>query len=468
MIDNEPGRACKILATLGPASRSTKVIAELIQHGADAFRVNMSHGDHETHAETIARIRQAAESLGAHVAILADLQGPKLRLGDLDGDIEIRTMEKRTLTQGESAGSEALPVPHPELFAALEAGDSVLFDDGAIAAEVVSADGESAELQFLNGGTLSANKGINLPGRALDIGALTDKDLEDLDFALDQEVDYIAVSFVQRAADVRQANERIRGRAAVVSKIEKPSALDDLEDIIALSDAVMVARGDLGVELSLEDVPVAQRRIIRACRRSGKPVIVATQMLQSMIDSATPTRAEASDIATAVYLGADAVMLSAETAVGRHPLTAVAIMDRIIGAVEADPEYEHYLPPLDMPDRSSQAQALSYAVRNACEAHGCDAIFAFTQSGASAATVARERPHAPIFGVSPYAAAARRMALIWGVQPMTRPAPDTFDAAIEQARALMREIDDVENGLLVGGLPFGSEGRTNVLHLLNL
>jgi len=467
MTADDPARACKILATLGPASRGSKAISELIEHGANAFRINMSHGDQAEHAETIARVRRASDSLGRHAALVVDLQGPKLRLGDLGEEgVVVGARDRRRLALAESAEDGALPAPHPELFDALQDGDDVLFDDGAVAARVVSSGTESAELEFLGPGTLASNKGVNLPGRTLPIGALTEKDLSDLDFALEQGADYVAVSFVQRPQDVAQARARIGQRAGLIAKIEKPAALQSLGEIVGLSDAVMVARGDLGVELSLEDVPVAQRRIIRACRRAGKPVIVATQMLQSMVSASTPTRAEASDIATAVYLGADAVMLSAETAVGRHPLTAVAIMKRIIGAVEADPEYGLYLPPLDMPDRSSEAQALSWAARTACEARDCQAIFAFTQSGASAAAVARERAAAAIIGVSPFPEAARRMALVWGVRPMTLPAPESFDAAIAQARGLMDEIPGVERGLLVGGLPFGSEGRTNVLHLV--
>lgn len=467
MTDHDRPRACKILATLGPASRSTRNIIEMIEHGADAFRVNMSHGDHDTHAETIARVRKAAQETRRHIGVLCDLQGPKLRLGDLPEDgVAVKAMERRWLALGEDWDGEALPAPHPELFAALEEGASLQFDDGNVTARVVSLEKERAELEFLNPGELSSHKGINLPGRRLPISALTEKDLEDLDFALAHKADLIAVSFVQRPEDVREAKERVGGRAKLISKIEKPSAVETLEEIVELSDGIMVARGDLGVELPLEDVPVVQRRIIRLCRRAGKPVIVATQMLQSMVTAATPTRAEASDIATAVYLGTDAVMLSAETAVGRHPTTAVAIMDRIIGAVEEDPEYHRYLPVLEDPDRSSEPRALSYAVRAACEARACDAILAFTQSGASAIAVARERPRARIIAVSPNEDSANRMALVWGVEAMTRPEVDTFDEAIEQARALMAELDGIEHAVLIGGLPFGSEGRTNVMHIL--
>jgi len=459
-------RACKILATLGPASRSTKNISELIAFGADAFRVNMSHGDHATHTETIARIRQAAEAVDKPVGILVDLQGPKLRLGKLPEEgVAVRAMERRKLVLGEEYDGAAFAAPHPELFAALEEGASVLFDDGMVSARVVESGKNEATLEFLNPGELTSNKGINVPGRELPIKALTDKDLEDLDFALEQEADFIAVSFVQRPKDVAEARQRIKGRAALVSKIEKPSAIEELDAIAELSDLIMVARGDLGVELPLEQVPVMQRRIIQTCRRAGKPVIVATQMLQSMVTSATPTRAEASDIATAVYLGADAVMLSAETALGRHPATSVAVMNRIISSVEHDPEYRRYLPPLDDPDRSSTARSLSFAVRSAIEARGHDAILAFTQSGASAIAIARERPNTRVIAVSPFPESARRMALVWGTEAMTVAPPANFDEAIGQARDLMGELS-LERAILVGGLPFGSEGLTNVMHIL--
>lgn len=463
-----PARACKILATLGPASDSRKGIADMIAAGADAFRVNMSHGDQAAHAAVIARVREEAAAQNRHVAILCDLQGPKLRLGKLPGDgVTVKPLQRLRLSLGEHADAGALCAPHPELFAALEEGARLSFDDGMVMARVAQAGKDFAELEFLNGGTLTANKGINVPGRELPLSALTQKDRADLSFALAQGADYVALSFVQRPDDVREAQALLDGRARLVAKIEKPAALAHLEEIAALADAVMVARGDLGVELDLEQVPVMQRRIIRVCRRAGRPVIVATQMLQSMITAQSPTRAEASDIATAVYLGADAVMLSAETAVGRHPLTSVAIMKRIIAAVEADPEYRRHLPPLDDPDRGADAGALAYAARMAAEAQGARVMLAFTQSGASALAIARERPEARIIAVSPSDASARRLALVWGVEPQARPGAESFDAAIAQARAVLQDIGERRRALMIAGLPFGSEGRTNVLHILD-
>jgi len=337
-------RFTKILATVGPASSAPDTLRLLHDVGVNAFRLNFSHGAHEDHARSVEFIRQVAEEKDRPICIVADMQGPKLRVGPFKGgSTELKYGSTVTLKLGDEEGSgDIIMVPHPELFAALEKDHILKFDDGKLQVTVISNSGKEIKAKVDVPGKLSDRKGLNVIGAVLPMSAMTEKDREDMAFALSQDVDYIALSFVQTPQDVREAREIIGDRAGIIVKVEKPSAVEQLDDILVLADAVMVARGDLGVELPLEQVPIVQRRIIRKARALGKPVIVATHMLESMIDSPTPTRAEASDVATAVYLGTDAVMLSAETAVGRHPATAVAIMDRIIRAAETDPEFWDY------------------------------------------------------------------------------------------------------------------------------
>ena len=359
-------RDCKIVATMGPASDPPERLAMLIEAGVDCFRLNFSHGTREEHKRRMAAIRGAEAHAGSPVAVFADLQGPKIRVGTFpDGEIKLRFNETVTLeASNEPGGPGLIRLPHPELVGSLEPGDILKLDDGKQQLTVIERTGRQVKARVDFGGTLKNQKGVNVPTRRIPISALTEKDKEDLAYALDLGVDYIALSFVQHPDDVREARELIGDRAGIIAKIEKPSALSEIYAIVEIADAVMVARGDLGVELPPEQVPIAQRRIIRTARAAGKPVIVATHMLESMVEAATPTRAEASDVATAVYQGADAVMLSAESAVGRHPQSAVAIMDRIIRAVEDDNEYWSSLPRDMTPPQDTTADAIALSARH--------------------------------------------------------------------------------------------------------
>ncbi|MFN5902274.1 MAG: pyruvate kinase, partial [Novosphingobium sp.] len=393
------GRKIKILATLGPASRSPDMIEKLLRAGADAFRVNMSHGDHETHAQTIAAIRAVEKEVGRPVAILCDLQGPKLRVGQFKGGkAVIRHSGHFTLDRNPELGDEnRVCLPHPELFGVLKKGQRLLIDDGKLRLKVIEASQDAILCSAEVGGVIMDRKGVNVPDAVVPVPALTEKDRRDLSFALDQGVDWIALSFVQRPDDVAEARKLMgTSQTALMAKIEKPAAIDRLDEIIELADGIMVARGDLGVELNPEEVPPIQKRIVAATRRSGKPVVVATQMLESMIESPAPTRAEVSDVANAVYDGADAVMLSAETASGAWPEEAVTIMHRIAGQVERDPGYRQQVSFADvLPDRTT-ADALAHACASIAESLPISGVIVFTGSGSTARRVARERPAAPM------------------------------------------------------------------------
>src|SRR5690606_4061770 len=397
-------RDCKIVATMGPASDPPERLAMLIEAGVDCFRLNFSHGGRDDHARRMQTIRAAEMSADAPVAVFADLQGPKIRVGSFkDGEIKLRYNDIVTLEASDEPGSDKLiRLPHPDLVHALEEGDVLKLDDGKMQLTVVETGRTQLKARVDFGGVLKNQKGVNVPTRRIPISALTEKDREDLAYALDLGVDYVALSFVQHPEDVREARELIGDRAGIISKIEKPSALQQIDEIVGLSDAVMVARGDLGVELPPERGPIAQRQIIRAARAAGKPVIVATHMLESMVDAPTPTRAEASDVATAVYQGADAVMLSAESAVGRHPQSAVAIMDRIIRAVEDDNEYWAGLPRDMTPPQATTADAIALSARHIADIIGCKTIVAYTATGSSAIRVARERPRSGVIGLTPF------------------------------------------------------------------
>jgi len=344
-------RFAKILATVGPASAAPENLRLLHDVGVDAFRLNFSHGSHDDHARSVAAIRQIEKDTGNSIAIVADMQGPKLRVGEFEGG------------------------KHPEMFKAMEPGHQLKFDDGKLMVTILSNSGDKMTARVDVPGMLGNKKGVNVIGATLPMSAMTAKDRKDMVFALSQDVDWIALSFVQTEQDVIDAREIIGDNAKIIVKVEKPSAVDDLHKILKHTDAVMVARGDLGVELPLEAVPIVQRQIIRAARGLGKPVIVATHMLESMIDAPTPTRAEASDVATAIYQGADAVMLSAETAVGRHPATAVAIMDRIITAAESDPEFWNYFRSRPLPHDATGEDAISISVRSIAEIMSCAVLW---------------------------------------------------------------------------------------------
>jgi pyruvate kinase len=459
-------RFCKIVATLGPASEAPSMISLLHQTGVDVFRLNFSHGDHEAAARAVDAIREAERVSGVPIAVFADLQGPKIRTGALkNGGLDLRFGAEYRLALAHESGEGEIPIPHREVFDVLEPGDVLKLDDGKLQMTIRSRTKDAAIARSDAVGRLTDRKGINLPGRALPISALTEKDRADLKQALDLGVDYVALSFVQRPEDVAEARTLIDGRAGVIAKIEKPSAVEHLDEIIRLSDALMVARGDLGVELPAEDVPNIQRRIVRACRRAGKAVIVATHMLESMVQSIAPTRAEASDVSTAVFQGADAVMLSAETAVGRHPPTAVAIMDRIIAATEHDPECAAFSAVDLSHDALTTADAMTLSARRIAEVLDCKLTVAWTKTGSTARRLSRDRPHSGILGATPDARVARRLALYWGIAPQVTEDISHFHEMIEKAEALARRhgARDSDRVIIIAGYPFGREGKTNTL-----
>ncbi len=466
-------RQARILATLGPASSTYEQIRALHLAGADVFRLNFSHGSHEDHAERLGMIRDIERESGRPIGVLLDLQGPKLRVGRIDGGrVRLEAGQGFRLDLDDTPGSAArAPLPHPEIFAALRAGTELLLDDGKIRLRVDACGADFADTTVVVGGPLSDRKGVNVPGVVLPISPLTDKDLRDLDFGLELGVDWVALSFVQRAQDIVEARARVGGRAWIMAKLEKPSAIEDLDAIVAEADGVMVARGDLGVELAPERVPVLQRRIVRACRAAGKPVVVATQMLESMISSPVPTRAEASDVASAIYDGADAVMLSAESAAGQYPVEAVTIMDRIIAEVEADPAWRSGLDASHVAAEANTPDAICCALRRVSSLLSTVATVTYTSSGFSALRAARERPVSPILGLTPQLATARRLALVWGVHPV--PFEDVHDVAemIEHAARAAVEGGFAQRGdeiVVIAGIPFGRSGTTNLLHVTRI
>jgi pyruvate kinase len=468
------GRKIKILATVGPASRSPEMIEKLVRAGADAFRVNMSHGDHETHAQTIAAIRAVEKEIGRPIAVLCDLQGPKLRVGQFkDGKAVIRHSGHFTLDRNPELGDESrVYLPHPELFGVLQKGQRLLIDDGKLRLKVIEASLDAILCSAEVGGVIMDRKGVNVPDAVVPVPALTEKDRRDLAFALEQGADWIALSFVQRPEDVAEARKLIGGtQTALMAKIEKPAAISRLDEIIELADGIMVARGDLGVELNPEEVPPLQKRIVAATRRSGKPVVVATQMLESMIESPAPTRAEVSDVANAVYDGADAVMLSAETASGAWPVEAVTIMDRIAGQVERDPGYRQQVSFADvMPDRTT-ADALAHSCASIAESLPIAGVIVFTGSGSTARRVARERPAAPMLVLTPSQKIARKLALLWGAHAVTTKDIGSFEEMIGKGKrmALRHGFGTAGSKLItLAGVPFGTPGSTNLLHVVTL
>lgn len=466
-------RACKIVATLGPASDPPERLMMLIQAGVNCFRLNFSHGAHGEHAKRVAVIREAERRVGHPIGIIADLQGPKIRVGVLPEDgMALAWGSQVRLRCGEASDEDGLiALPHREIIESVETGDVLKLDDGKLQLTVTGRDGADVLARVDFGGVLKSRKGVNVPTRRIPISALTQKDRIDLAFALEQGVDFLALSFVQSADDVAEARELAAGRAGVIAKIEKPAALDDIDNIVMLSDAVMVARGDLGVELAPEQVPIAQRRIIRTARAGGKPVIVATHMLESMIDAPAPTRAEASDVATAVYQGADAVMLSAESAVGRHPQSAVAVMDRIIRAVEGDPDHWAGLVRETAIPEPTTADAISLSARHIASVLGAAAIVAYTDTGSTAQRVARERPHCPVLSLTPKTATARRLCLAWGVRPLITHEAVNLEAMVSQAESAVRALGVAgadDRIVVIAGIPPGRPGKTNTIRIARL
>ena len=449
------------------------MIRALLHAGADAFRVNMSHGDHESNAAAIAAVRAAEKEFGRSVAVLCDLQGPKLRVGIFrEGRAIIRHGSHFTLDRDPAPGDETrVCLPHPELFGILKKGQRLLVDDGKLRLRVIRASDDAILCTAEVGGVIMDRKGVNVPDAVVPVPAMTDKDRRDLAFAVEHGADWIALSFVQRPEDVAEARRLMGGYGALMAKIEKPAAVERLDEIIELSDGIMVARGDLGVELNPEEVPPLQKRIVEATRRSGKPVIVATQMLESMIESPAPTRAEVSDVANAVYDGADAVMLSAETASGAWPVEAVSIMHRIGMQVEGDPGYKGRIHFTEVQPDSTTADALAEACATIVEAMTLSGIIIFTGSGSTARRVARERPGAPMLVLTPSPKTARRLALLWGAHAVHTRDIGSFEEMIAKGKRMaLRHGFGMAGSKLVtlAGVPFGTPGSTNLLHVVTL
>ncbi|MGB8363111.1 MAG: pyruvate kinase [Rhizomicrobium sp.] len=463
-------RKTRIVATLGPASASPEQLKALFEAGADVFRINMSHTSHDLLSTLHGRVRALEREQGRPIGILADLQGPKIRLGTIPGGrVTLVEGERVKLVRADTSDDPAIiPIPHAEVFAALKQKHCLLIDDGKIRLRTWAAGADAAEAAVEVGGVISDRKGINLPDTLLPVSAITDKDRADLDAALGLGVDWIALSFVQRPDDVAEVKKLVRGRAGVLAKIEKPKALEYLSEILELADALMVARGDLGVELPLEMVPGWQKQITRAARKAGKPVVVATQMLESMIEAAAPTRAEVSDVATAVFEGADAVMLSAETAAGKHPVEAVAMMDRIAFAVESGPLFQEIIDSQRGAPEETTADAMMAAVREVTHTIHARAIVSWTKTGSTGLRAARERPEAPIIALTPSEATARRLCIAWGLHcVLTEDAHDLDDVVDRAARIAYEEgfAKPGERIVVTAGVPLGTPGATNLLRV---
>ncbi|MCK0150618.1 pyruvate kinase [Marivita sp. S6314] len=463
-------RSVKIVATLGPASSTYEMIRALHEAGADVFRLNMSHGSHEEIAERHAIIRKVEKDLDSTIGILADLQGPKLRVGVFaNGEEELVEGAAFRLDLAEEEGSlERVTLPHPEIFAALEEGAHLLVNDGKIRLKVERCGADFADCTVITGGTISNRKGVNVPDVVLPLAALSEKDRDDLQFVCKLGVDWVALSFVQRAKDVWEARDLIDGRAAVLSKIEKPAAVKDFNEILDASDGIMVARGDLGVELPVQNVPPIQKRLVRRCRAAAKPVIVATQMLESMIESPMPTRAEVSDVATAIYEGSDAIMLSAESAAGDYPVEAVTTMNNVAIEVENDPTYTEIIEASRTAKRQTVADGIVAAAREIAETTDIKAICCFTSSGTTAYLTARERPRVPIIAMTSSVTTARQLALTWGTECVLTGELERFKQAVVNAARAARAggyADEGDQILVTAGVPFNTPGTTNILRV---
>ncbi|OUD10118.1 pyruvate kinase [Marivivens niveibacter] len=463
-------RNVKIVATLGPASSTYEVIRALHEAGADVFRLNMSHGEHGEIRERHAIIRQVEKDCGSPIGILADLQGPKLRLGKFaNGEETIEVGQDFRLDLSDEDGDATrVQLPHKEIFDALKPGASLLVNDGKIRLKVKECGGDFANCEVVVGGVISNRKGVNVPDVVLPLAALSEKDRKDLEFVCDLGVDWLALSFVQRAADVNEARDLAKGRAAVLAKIEKPAAVEAFDSILEVSDGIMVARGDLGVELPVSSVPPIQKRLIRKCRAAAKPVIVATQMLESMIESPMPTRAEVSDVANAIYEGTDAIMLSAESAAGQFPIEAVRTMDNVANEVENDGNYVEIIEASRKVDHSTVADGIVAAAREIAEKTDVKAICCYSQSGTTALRVARERPRAPIIALTTVETTARRLCLSWGINTVMSDSVDRFKTAViyairaAKAQGLAEEKDLI---VVTAGVPFNTPGSTNILRV---
>jgi len=466
-------RNAKIIATLGPVSCTFEQIDALFLAGADTFRLNFSHGLHHDHAEKVRIIRMIEHNRNRPIGIIADLQGPKLRVGIFnDGKVKLKKGQTFRLDLDTAPGTHArVNLPHPEIFNALKVGTALLLDDGKLELKVLSFQADHAITEVITGGELSNRKGVNVPNVMLPISALTEKDHIDLEYALSLGVDFIALSFVQRPEDILEAKKIILNRAKVITKLEKPMALVNLSQIIELSDCVMVARGDLGVEMLPEDVPSIQRQIIRGCRSAGKPVIVATQMLESMITAPTPTRAEASDVATAVYDGVDAVMLSGESASGQYPVEAVSMMNRIIHRTEQDPLHRKFLNESHTTAPDTVTDSIAEAARQVSYTIHIATIVTFSESGMTTLRVARQRPASPIVALTPNQATSRFLTLVWGVHAVVVEDMYSFSQMVTTACRWARIEQFAELGqniIVTAGVPFGEAGGTNILRVAKI
>jgi pyruvate kinase len=463
-------RRTKIVATLGPASSAPEVIERLYRGGADVFRLNFSHGTHADHAERIAIIRAIEQKVGRPIGILADVQGPKLRVGRFQGGrVQLQAGQPFRLDLNPTPGNVSrVQLPHPEIIQAAQIGTSLLLDDGKLRLRVTHVRGDHLETEVVVGGPLSDRKGVNVPDVALPIPALTEKDREDLAFVLERGIEYVGLSFVQRPEDVAETREIVAGRALIMVKMEKPQAVENLDAIMALTDCVMVARGDLGVECPPEEVPLIQKRIVRAAKAAGKPVVVATQMLESMIAAPAPTRAEASDVATAVFDGADAVMLSAETAAGQYPYEAVNMMDRILFRVELDSDWRQLTDAARPAPEPNSAGAIAAAARQVAHTIQAQVIATFTSTGSTTLRVARERPDCPILGLTASMESARRLAVVWGVHPLVTQEPHSMGDMVAKATRSAQQEGFATPGqevVVTAGVPFGTPGTTNALRV---
>jgi len=466
-------RRIKILATLGPASSDSPMIRRLFEAGADVFRINMSHTSHENMRELVKTIRNVESSYGRPIGILVDLQGPKLRLGAFgEGSIQLKNGESFVLDSDKKPGDNTrVQLPHPEILAALRPGHSLLLDDGKVRLIAEETSPERAVTRVVIGGKMSDRKGVSLPDTDLPVSAMTPKDRADLEAALVTGVDWIALSFVQRAEDVNEAKKMIRGRAAVMAKIEKPQAIDRLPEIIEACDALMVARGDLGVEMPLERVPSLQKQMTRLARGAGKPVVIATQMLESMIHSPVPTRAEVSDVATAVYEGADAIMLSAESAAGKFPIEAVSTMNRIGEEVERDPTYRGVVNAQRAEPEPTVGDAIADAARQIAETLDLSAIICWTSSGSTALRVARERPKPPVVAITPNLATGRKLSAVWGVHCVVAEDAKDLDDMVSRAGSIAFRDGFARAGqrvIIVAGVPLGTPGTTNMVRIASV
>ncbi len=463
-------RRTRIIATLGPASNTFEMIKKLSEAGADVFRLNMSHGEHKDASALYNTVREVEKATGRPIGVLADLQGPKLRVGEFtDGSIDLEVGQTFILDMNDEPGDQSrVQLPHPEIYEAVEPKTELLLNDGKIRLLIEKVQEDKITTTVTVGGELSNRKGVNVPSAILPLAALTEKDKGDLAFALDLGVDWVALSFVQRPEDVQEARDIIAGRASIMAKIEKPSAVHAIDEIIALSDGVMVARGDMGVEMPMEQVPPKQKKIIRHARRAGIPAVVATQMLESMITAPVPTRAEVSDVANAVFDGADAIMLSAESAAGEYPEEAVATMNRVALSIEGEPSYRRMLNRDETMPEATTADAISAAAKQVAKTIEAEAIVCYTGSGSTALRASRERPQAPLLVLTPNIGTARRLALVWGLNCVYSQDAVNFQDMIDKACNICHEykyagVDD--RIVIMAGMPFGTPGKTNVLRI---